>query len=302
LSLTHATTTIHETILEAQRRLHAAGVPTSWLDAEILLAHALDQPREYLTAHADDGISVQTRKQFQRSITHRVRGRPVAYMTGKKEFYGLSLKVTKDVLIPRPATEELIEMVLRNIPAPTSRHHLFIDIGTGSGCIAVTLAKHVPHAQIIASDISKNALAVAEINAREHKVADRISFLRGDLLDPVACYLNKIKLWPVPHEVSCTIIANLPYVPTTIVRSRKELYAEPSMALDGGQDGTFYYRRLLSQINQYRNKWRPARIFLEADITSMQALLSSAELARMKKTFTMHDTRHVMSLTKKPRV
>lgn len=298
----HATTTIQETILDAQRRLHVAGVPTSWLDAEILLAHALDQPREYLTAHANDGISVLARKQFQRAITYRINGRPVAYITGKKEFYGLSFKVTKNVLIPRPATEELIEMVLRNIPAPTSRHHLFIDIGTGSGCIAVTLAKYVPHAQIIASDISKNALAVAEINAREHKVADRISFLRGDLLEPIIHYLSKVKFWPVPREVSCTIIANLPYVPTRIVRSRKELYAEPSMALDGGSDGTLYYRRLLSQITQCPNKWRPAHIILEADITSMQALLSSAELVRIKKTFTMHITRHVLSLTKKPRV
>lgn len=173
-----------------------------------------------------------------RLIERRAAGEPLQYITGHQEFYGLDFRVTPDVLIPRPETEFLVERIIKlmdeSMPAP-----LIVDVGTGSGCIAVTLAVNVPQARLIATDLSAAALEVARTNAERHGVNDRIEFLKGDLLEPLETY----------HlENSVDVLAsNPPYVSEghagLIQREVRDW--EPRAALFGGVEGLDFYRRLL---------------------------------------------------------
>src|SRR5439155_4447033 len=152
--------------------LHA----TANRDAELLLLHTLQITRVTLIAHPDRELTPTQRIVYEESIARRLQHEPIQYITGEQEFYGLPLKVTPAVLIPRPETEHLVEAVLKALPA--NQHLKIADIGTGSGAIAIALAVHLPHAAITALDISTEALAIAATNAREHNVADRIRFLK----------------------------------------------------------------------------------------------------------------------------
>jgi release factor glutamine methyltransferase len=153
---------------------------TATRDAELLLLHTLQIPRTTLIAHPGDELSPSQRAAYENSIARRLRQEPVQYITGQQEFYGLTLKVTPAVLIPRPETEHLVEAVLKLLPV--DKPQKIADIGTGSGAIALALAAHLPQAEITALDISPEALAVATTNAREHTLTDRIRFLQSDLL------------------------------------------------------------------------------------------------------------------------
>jgi len=211
--------------------------PTATRDAELLLLHTLQIPRVTLIAHPDDELSTSQRTIYEDHIVRRLRHEPVQYITGQQEFYGLTLKVTPAVLIPRPETEHLVEAVLKLVP--TNQPLMIADIGTGSGAIAIALAVHLPRAKITALDISREALAIATENARKHSVADRISFLRSDLLSA----LN--------HEAEAfdAIVSNPPYIAET---DRKTLHPqvrdyEPPTALFAGETGLDIYRRLIPQ-------------------------------------------------------
>src|ERR1700716_61734 len=153
---------------------------TATRDAELLLLHTLQTPRIPLIPHPSRELSADQRRAYEDSIVRRLHHEPIQYITGQQEFYGLTLKVTPAVLIPRPETEHLVEAVLKLLP--TNQPLKIVDVGTGSGAIAIALAAHLPQASITALDISPEALAVATTNAREHKVADRIRFLQSDLL------------------------------------------------------------------------------------------------------------------------
>lgn len=208
--------------------------PSATLDAEVLLAFVLGVSREYLTAHADAEVSVVHEKSFRELITARARGVPVAYLTHTKEFYGLDFYVDEHVLIPRPETELLIEAVLDFARHSTDALRI-LDVGTGSGCIAVTLAKSLPRASITATDISPAALAVARKNSATHGVV--VDFLESDLLANV----------PDTYDV---IVANLPYIGEVthrIIDSGVE-HHEPHLALFGGVDGLVLYAKLFRQI------------------------------------------------------
>jgi release factor glutamine methyltransferase len=160
-------------------------------DAETLLAHTLHRDRAWLLAHTEDPLSPAGHEAFRALATRRAAGTPVQHLTGTQEFFGLALRVTPDVLIPRPETEHLVEAVLNWAHAqsdahPDSDHQLRIaDVGTGSGAIAIALASVLDHASLTAIDLSPAALAVARANARQHGLAHRIRFLEGDLLTPV---------------------------------------------------------------------------------------------------------------------
>jgi release factor glutamine methyltransferase len=200
-------------------------------DAEMLLMHALDRSRAWLIAHVEEELSSSQAAAYTTLVSIRHKGEPIQYITGEAEFYGLPFRVTPDVLIPRPETEHLVEKVLSL--AGRFEQPCIVDVGTGSGAIAVALAHELPHIQIAATDISSRALAIAEENAKRNEVAVR--FLLGDLLAPVA------------EERFEIIVSNPPYVPTTdrATLSVEVREYEPALALFAGGDGLDVYRRLI---------------------------------------------------------
>jgi release factor glutamine methyltransferase len=203
------------------------------LDSELLLMHVLERNRAWLMAHGGDDVSEDTCARLQELFERRYRGEPIQYVTGECEFYGLPFKVTEDVLIPRPETEHLVENVIevaRRFVRPR-----IVDVGTGSGAIAVALAHHLHDAKLTAIDLSGGALAVARENAKRNGVADRIRFLEGDLLGPVA------------GERFHIVVSNPPYVPNNDRASMavEVREYEPALALFAGEDGLEVYRRLI---------------------------------------------------------
>jgi release factor glutamine methyltransferase len=220
-------------------------------DAEELLAHALNRDRTWILAHPEWPVTPTIAHRVTTDLLKRARGYPLAYLTGEQEFFGLPFRITPSVLIPRPETELLVEEALRRIP---SRSPLRVaDIGTGSGCIAVSLAVHRPRIRVEAIDQSAAALAVARANAKLHRVARRIRFIHGNLLAPLA----KAKL--------DAVVANLPYLP-----AGKLPRFEPRGALYGGPDGLRFIRTLLRQIER---RTAPLRfVLLEIDPRTVRAL------------------------------
>ena len=220
----------------AAQRLARAGCDSPILDAEILLAHALRQNRAWLYAHPTNIPAQSHLDKFCNLLARREQREPVAYLVGHKEFFALDFEVTPHVLIPRPDTELLVETAIAMNNEQIKGGGRIVDVGTGSGCIAVTLAKHLPAVRLIAVDRSVAALSVARRNAVRHEVMDRISFVSGDLLQALTG----------PFEM---IVSNPPYV------SRAELadtspevnQYEPHLALNGGKDGLNIVRRLLAQ-------------------------------------------------------
>jgi release factor glutamine methyltransferase len=210
---------------------------TATRDAELLLLHILQVPRTILIAHADREFTLHQQALYENNLARRLQHEPIQYITGQQEFYGLTLKVTPAVLIPRPETEHLVEAILNLLPA--GKPQKIVDIGTGSGAIAIALAVHLPHAEITALDISIEALTVAAANAHEHNVTDRIRFLHSDLLSAL------------DHEAETfdAIVSNPPYVPEA---DRDTLHPqvrdhEPAAALFAGKTGLDIYRRLIPQ-------------------------------------------------------
>ncbi|MGH9596411.1 MAG: peptide chain release factor N(5)-glutamine methyltransferase [Edaphobacter sp.] len=210
---------------------------TASRDAELLLLHTLQIPRITLIAHPETELTPTQHTTYEDAIYRRLRHEPIQYITGQQEFYGLNFYVTPAVLIPRPETEHLVEAVLNLLP--TNEHLKLADIGTGSGAIAITLANHLPYAEITALDISPEAIAVARRNAETHKVADHIRFLQSDLL-------NALDHEPATFDA---IVSNPPYVAES---DRDTLHPqvrdhEPHTALFAGNTGLDIYRRLIPQ-------------------------------------------------------
>lgn len=229
-----ARNSIAEALGEASARLAAAGCDTPRLDAEVLLAHVVGQGRAWLYAHPEYIPSTTQRNAYHTLLERRARREPVAYLTGSKEFYGLEFLVTPDVLIPRPETECLVEIALDWL-ATGPTEGFIVDVGTGSGAIAVTLAVHLAGAHILATDTSPAALAVARRNAARHGVAVRVDCVQADLLAPLA---GELRL----------IVANPPYVSWAELDAAAPEVAryEPRHALDGGPDGLAVLDRLLA--------------------------------------------------------
>jgi release factor glutamine methyltransferase len=218
----------------ATEALTVADCDTPRLDAEILLAHAMGQDRSWLYAHPEGTLSPSQLSTYQALISRRAEREPVAYLTGHKEFFGLDFIVTPDVLIPRPETERLVELALQWTQT-RSWPGVIADVGTGCGTISVALAVHLPQAQIIATDTSPAALAVAQRNTIRHNVADRICCVQSNLL---AAFGGPLHL----------IVANPPYLSQTELATAPPEVAdwEPRVALDGGPDGLATVGHLLA--------------------------------------------------------
>ena len=253
-------------------RLREAEVSSYTLAAELLLLHVLRRNRSWIYAHPEDSIAQADEQQFFELIARRIAGEPTQHLTGKQEFWGLEFEVTPDVLIPRPETEHVIEVALDRLAVREVRAgrqnkndgaglHV-ADIGTGSGCIAIALAKELPAAQFVATDISPSALVVAGRNAARHGVDNRIQFIEANILDRTAVpdvsgellsdrvvgsepFLTT-KLGPPMFDL---IVSNPPYVAkkeaeTLAVEVRDH---EPAMALFGGEEGYEFYAGLIAQ-------------------------------------------------------
>ncbi len=231
--------TLIDAINNASAKLAATGITNARLDAEVLLCHVLGRDRAWLLAHIRDGLGDETRSIFEQVVERRTRREPLQYITGKQEFWGLEFLVTPDVLIPRPETELIIETVLGTAP-DRSQPLKVIDLCTGSGCIAVSLAKELPAAQVFATDVSAKALTVARENARRHGVEDRIRFFEGDLFGP----LEELDI----HRQLDIIVSNPPYIASgdrPALQPEVRDY-EPAMALFAGPDGIEIHRRIVS--------------------------------------------------------
>jgi len=227
--------TIRELLHDATHRLKEAGCDAPRLDAELLLMHIWPVSRTGLIIRSCDVVPEGVESGFRTLLKRRCHREPLAYITGEKEFWSRSFHVTPDVLIPRPETEHLIEAVLEYVPDRSSNNH-FCDIGTGSGCIAVTLACEYPNAHIVATDISEAALTVALRNAEKHAVADRITFRHGDML-------TALQENDGPFHA---IISNPPYVTEAEMdKLAKELSQEPRHALTDEQDGLKFLTSIL---------------------------------------------------------
>jgi release factor glutamine methyltransferase len=212
---------------------------TAYLDASVLLAHVLQKPRSWVLAHPDVGLTDAQQEQLHNALSRLENGEPFPYVLGHWEFFGLDLDITPDVLIPRPETELLVEKAIAWLQESPLRRTV-ADVGTGSGAIAVSLAVNVPSARILATDISPQALQVARGNARKFDVGQRIEFVRCDL-------------FPARPESVTTdrqldlLCANLPYIPTGTLHGLPVYGREPTVALDGGEDGLDLFRRLLGR-------------------------------------------------------
>lgn len=200
------------------------------LSAQLLIAHVLGRPRSWLIAHPDVVLSDSQHDQADGLLNRLRGGEPLPYLLGHWEFYGLDFIVTPAVLIPRPETELLVEQAIAWLKAHPGRRTA-ADVGTGSGCIAVSAAKHVPDVHFLAVDRSAEALAVAESNAERLGVSGQIQFLRGDLLTGA-------------HGSFDLVCANLPYIPHSALRDLDVARFEPHQALDGGPDGLDAIRAL----------------------------------------------------------
>ena len=259
-------------------RLREAHVPSFTLAAELLLLHVLGRDRTWLYAYSEESIADADTQRFFSLIARRAAGEPTQYLTGKQEFWGLELEVTPDVLIPRPETEHVIEVALDRLALHEIRHGRpqatkgqglrIADIGTGSGCIAVALAKDLPAASFYATDSSPKALEVASRNAARHHVADRIQFAHANFLEPcssLGAQHAAPKVGTVSHSAPRSfdespvtghqpllfdlIASNPPYIghreADGLPREVRE--HEPPAALYGGEEGYELYAELITQ-------------------------------------------------------
>jgi release factor glutamine methyltransferase len=221
---------IAELLRDAARRLESVS-DSARLDAELLLARAIDMPRSYLIAHPDDRLDLAAIGRLEQTLERRLAGEPMAYIRGTQEFWSLELVVSPATLVPRPETERLVELALTEMPRRWDRPVL--DLGTGSGAVALAIASERPLADVVAVDVSAEALAVARLNARQLAIGN-VTFVAGDWTAPVA-----ERRFPL-------IVSNPPYVRDDDP-ALDALAAEPALALRAGSDGLAAIRRLAAE-------------------------------------------------------
>lgn len=255
-----------------QSRL-TSGPDGDHLGAELLLSFVTGRDRAYLLSHGEEEVPEAVLDRFLDLFDRMIRGEPVAYILGNKEFFGLDFSVDRRVLIPRPETEHLVEKILDYVRSSSKggdgRQVRILDVGTGSGCIAISVAKHLPSSEVVGIDISADALEVARGNALVHGVDGRVVFLHSDLLASV----------DGPFDI---VVANLPYIGEKRFSfvSKSAADYEPHVALFGGDDGLALYSRFFEQLS--RNSWRPRLL------TGEFGFLQKDELVRIFRMF-FHD-------------
>lgn len=256
------------------------------VDGELLLAHVLQRPRAWLHAHSDETLQAAISDRFQDLVSRRERGEPVAYLTGRRGFWGFDLTVTPATLIPRPETELLVELALQRLPSgPTSR---IADLGTGSGAIALALAQERPRTQVVATDASEDALAVARANARELAIGN-IQFRSGDWMEPLK------------GEAFDLIASNPPYIAAGDPHlAAGDLRFEPAVALASGMDGLDAIRTIVrdAPAHLYSQGWLLLEHGWEQG-NAVRALMQSAGFVDIRTERDLED-RDRVSLARKP--
>lgn len=245
-------TILRDVIQQLEAPMAAADIPDARLEAEVMIMNVMRVPRHRIYAYFEEEVPEEAEKVLGELVERRLKREPLAYIMGHKEFYGVDLLVAPGVLIPRPETEGLVEQTLfASMMRMEEGSFVIADPGTGCGTIAVSLAIHLPSAHIIATDLYETPLRVAEVNVQRHNVADRVSLMQGDLLEPL----------PEPADL---VVANLPYIRSEVIDTlQPEIQFEPREALDGGIDGLDLIRRLLQQAT---TKLKPkGAILLEID-------------------------------------
>jgi release factor glutamine methyltransferase len=220
-----------------------------YLDSLVLLSHITGKSKSELIAHPSPDLTTSQIQTLNKAIEQLQGGIPLPYVLGEWEFFKLRFKVTPDVLIPRPETEGLVELALNWLQAHPQKRSC-LEIGTGSGCITIPLAKSIPDLEIISTDISTAALQVAKENAERHNVLSQIQFLERDLFTGISKPID-------------LLIANLPYIPSGKLKKLPVYQTEPSLALDGGKDGLHYIKEVLKDSGRHLNPG--GAIFLELD-------------------------------------
>jgi release factor glutamine methyltransferase len=286
--------TLRSALLRGTEFLRDAGIDSAQIDAEVLLRHVLGIEKAQLYGALDEPLSADHRLRFQETLERRMRCEPVAYITGRKEFWSLDFVVTPEVLIPRPETELLVEVALQRLKSSASRTPSILDLGTGSGIIAICLAKERLEANIVAVDIDSSALEVARINSRRHGVSERIDLIQGDLF---AALGGKKRLFDL-------IVSNPPYIKTgELPLLAPEISRwEPLTALDGGRDGIEYYRRIIGLAHEYLSPGSSIVLEIGADmvpvVTELFARSGSYEPASVYQDYARKD--RVIAATKVP--
>lgn len=237
---------VYDILNESAKTLEAAGIPSARLDAEILLSYCLGCDRLEFLKNPEIQPDQTQLTAFKKLINRRLRWEPVAYIVGRKNFWTLSLEVNKDVLIPRPDTEVIVEEILNIAKKTVSNRIKILDIGTGSGAIAIALACEIPHASVMATDISLTALDVARRNACSLGIQNQIDFRQGDLFEPVKGIFD-------------IIASNPPYIGAQEYEELPEGVRafEPREALLAGKSGLEFYEKLIYQTESYleKNGW-----------------------------------------------
>jgi release factor glutamine methyltransferase len=233
---------IADAVLEASHALRIAGVAEARREAGSLLAHVLGKDRTFIISHARDELNETTIEEFAAAVRRRALGEPQQYITGTQNFYGLEFAVNPDVLIPRPETELLVEATLKLINEASVDSQLICDVGTGSGCIAITLVYHRPEIKAVAVDISERAIRVALANAKRHNATDRVSLVVSDAFSAMR-QANRFDV----------IVSNPPYVSASALAGlqREVREHEPHLALSPGGDGLSIIQKLITESPAY---------------------------------------------------
>jgi release factor glutamine methyltransferase len=248
-------TSIGKWLKDSADELTRAGTGSERLDAELILGHVLGQNRAWLKAHGTDKLTTRQLSNATALVKRRVAREPLVHLTGKREFYGLELEVTPDVLTPRAETEQMVDWAVKYAP----KNSRLLDVGTGSGAVAIAVAKSRPDLQITATDLSNRELAIARRNAETHQTP--ITFITSDLWDNITGQFD-------------TVVTNLPYLEDS-ADLMPEVQREPAVALFGGPDGLGLYRRFLAGLPGHLTL--NGFLFTECDPWQHEALISEAD-------------------------
>ena len=230
---------IERALANARAALSEAGIDQAQMDASLLLADLLRRDRGFLIAHSDQMLRATEQQELAARVARRAGGEPVQYITGHQEFFALDFEVAPDVLIPRPETELIVEAALELADRNAAIN--FADVGTGSGCIAISLLNELSRARAVAVDLSPAALQVAKRNAHRHHVSDRLRLIESDGFASIE-----------PNEIFDLIVSNPPYVSDAEMQKlQREVRYEPAGALAGGPDGFFVIRKLLDDAPRF---------------------------------------------------
>ena len=264
------------------QRFTTAGIASARLEAQVLLAHVLSCSRVQLYTSFDKPLGDDELARYRELIKRRLGGEPVAYLVEEQEFWGLPFHVDHTVLVPRPDTETLIE-VARGLRTDREAPCRVLDLCTGSGAIAVSLACELPNARVIATDVSPDAVALARKNAERNAVGDRVDVRAGDLWQPVA------------GERFDLIVSNPPYIATEVIATLSpEVRCEPRLALDGGRDGLAFYDRVCAEVCAHLE--HGGALAVEHGYDQAEAVRARFEAAGLTQVTLVHD------LGKNPRV